>query len=52
MSTHLRKGLERLRQFYIMKLLESDISDSTDLELYSLTFTELESLYNKIFSPR
>ncbi|MBT2697367.1 Fur-regulated basic protein FbpA [Bacillus sp. ISL-40] len=51
MATHLRKGLERLRQFYIMKLLDSGISDSSDHELYSLTFNELESLYKKIFSP-
>ena len=52
MPTHLRKGLERLRQFYIMKLLESKNSDSSVDELHSLTFSELESLYKKIFPPQ
>ncbi|WP_420490720.1 Fur-regulated basic protein FbpA [Neobacillus drentensis] len=47
----MRKGLERLRQFYIKKLLESGRSDSSDHELHSLTFNELESLYKKIISP-
>jgi hypothetical protein len=51
LSTHLRKGLERLRQFYIIKLLESGSTDSSHQELHSLTFSELEGLYNKTFSP-
>ncbi|MCL6570454.1 MAG: Fur-regulated basic protein FbpA [Bacillus sp. (in: Bacteria)] len=45
MAIHLRRGLERLKQFYIKKLLESDHSDSSDHELQSLTIRELESLY-------
>ncbi|MFP5112358.1 Fur-regulated basic protein FbpA [Bacillaceae bacterium C204] len=51
MATHLRKGLERLRKFYIKKLLETGATDSSVHELHSLTFSELESLYNKTFSP-
>jgi hypothetical protein len=35
-----------------MKLLESGSSDSSVDELHSLTFSELESLYKKIFSPQ
>jgi hypothetical protein len=50
MANHLRKGLERLRQFYIKKLLESGCPDSSDHELDSLTFSELESLYKKTFT--
>jgi hypothetical protein len=48
MTHHLRRGLERLKQFYIKKLLESEHSDSSDHELQSLTIRELESLYKKI----
>ncbi|MCM3115958.1 hypothetical protein M3610_11705 [Neobacillus sp. MER 74] len=50
MTTRLRKGLERLRQFYLRKLLESGTTDFTHQELHSLTFSELERLYNKTFS--
>jgi hypothetical protein len=46
-ATHLLKGLERLKMFYIKKLLELDASDSSDHELQSLTIRELESLYKK-----
>jgi len=46
MTTHLRKGLERLRQFYIQKLTNSGFIDST-AELQTLTISELEYLYKK-----
>ncbi|WHY67954.1 hypothetical protein [Neobacillus sp. SuZ13] len=50
MTTRLRKGLERLRRFYLRKLLESGTTDFTHQELHSLTFSELERLYDKTFS--
>ncbi|PLS03260.1 Fur-regulated basic protein FbpA [Neobacillus cucumis] len=46
MTTHLRRGLERLRQFYINKLVKSDLFYSST-ELQSLTISELEILYKK-----
>ncbi|MBO0959785.1 hypothetical protein J1P26_08615 [Neobacillus sp. MM2021_6] len=49
MATHLLRGLERLKQFYIRKIAESELMDSTD-ELQSLTISELENLYNKLIA--
>ncbi|MEH7418248.1 hypothetical protein V7266_23560 [Neobacillus drentensis] len=46
MTTHLRRGLERLKQFYIRKLTGSDTLYSS-AELQSLTISELEILYKK-----
>ncbi|MCM3726200.1 hypothetical protein FB550_10334 [Neobacillus bataviensis] len=46
MTTHLRRGLERLKQFYIKKLAGSDMLYSS-AELQSLTISELEILYKK-----
>ncbi len=46
MTTHLRRGLERLRLFYINKLEKSDFNYSS-AELQSLTISDLEILYKK-----
>lgn len=52
MATHLRKGLERLKQFYIKKLMESEHSGSSESELHSLTIRELANLYKKTFPSK
>ncbi|MBM7650761.1 hypothetical protein [Neobacillus cucumis] len=49
MTTHLRRGLERLKQFYIKKLESTDLF-YTPVELQSLTVSELEILYKKSMS--
>lgn len=50
LATHLRKGLERLKQFYIKKLMESEQQSGTSVsELHSLTIRELANLYKKIY---
>lgn len=48
MSYHLRNALNRLKQFYLEKLIENGILKADDLENNKLTITELESLYRKI----
>ena len=46
LATQLRKGLDRLKKYYIKKLTESDFIDSS-VKLQSLTISELASLYKK-----
>jgi len=50
LATHLRKGLERLKQFYIKKLMDSEQQSGTSgSELHSLTIRELANLYKKTY---
>ncbi|WP_413303110.1 hypothetical protein AA0X95_25400 [Bacillus sp. 1P10SD] len=51
MATHLRKGLERLKQFYIKKLMESEQQSggTSASELHTLTIRELANLYKKTY---
>ncbi|WP_420491678.1 Fur-regulated basic protein FbpA [Neobacillus drentensis] len=51
LGKHLRDGIERLRNFYIKKLLESGILQSSDPKITSLTISELAGIYKKTFSP-
>ncbi|WP_354669992.1 Fur-regulated basic protein FbpA [Paenibacillus sp. BSR1-1] len=51
MGKHFRDGIEKLRNFYIKRLLESGILQSTDPKLTSLTISELKGIYKKAFSP-
>jgi hypothetical protein len=46
LAAQLRRGIERLKQFYIKKLAASG-NDWTTTELHSLTIRELENLYKK-----
>ncbi len=51
MGKHFRDGIEKLRTFYIKRLLESGTLQSTDPKLTSLTISELKGIYKKAFSP-
>lgn len=45
MSKHLRTALERLKQFYIMKIIDAGHHGETTQELKKLTVSELEAIY-------
>ncbi len=49
MSTHLRRGLDQLKEFYIKRL--SRLEQFSKLELTSLTISELEYLYKNSIPP-
>ncbi|WP_369075752.1 Fur-regulated basic protein FbpA [Neobacillus bataviensis] len=51
LGKHFRDGIEKLRTFYIKRLLESGTLQSTDPKLTSLTISELKGIYKKAFSP-
>lgn len=51
MANQLRKGVERLKLFYITKLIQTGHYNASDHELYTLTLSELEKLYKRAFSP-
>ncbi|WP_083652297.1 Fur-regulated basic protein FbpA [Bacillus sp. MRMR6] len=52
MANQLRKGVETLKLFYINKLLNSDNYKVSYHELNTLTLSELENLYRKVFIPK
>jgi hypothetical protein len=52
MTNQLRKGIETLKLFYINKLKQSKYYNPSDMELRSLTLSELEELYKKISPPK
>jgi recombinational DNA repair protein (RecF pathway) len=52
MSNQLRKGVETLRLFYINRLIESVQYRDSSHELYSLTLSELKSIYIKTFPAK
>jgi hypothetical protein len=45
MSKHLRTAIEQIKQFYIKKLVESDLAKETSRPLTELTVSELETIY-------
>lgn len=47
MSKQLRAGVNKLKQFYIKKILASGLLESKQHGLHSLTLTELEAIYKK-----
>jgi hypothetical protein len=49
MTNQLRKGIETLKLFYINKLEKSEYCNPSDMELGSLTLSELEDLYKKVY---
>jgi Fur-regulated basic protein A len=50
MTNQLRKGVETLKLFYINRLIESDQYKTSKQQLHSLTLTELEIIFKKIFT--
>lgn len=48
MSTHIRKGIESLKNYYIHKLMDSGHYKGSVDELYSLTLSELALILKKI----
>ncbi|MGG3468277.1 Fur-regulated basic protein FbpA [Neobacillus pocheonensis] len=51
MGKQLRNGLGQLRDFYMKRLLDSGILQSSDPKLTSFTISELEAIYKKNLSP-
>ncbi|WP_251550880.1 Fur-regulated basic protein FbpA [Neobacillus muris] len=49
MSTHLRRGLDQLKEFYIRRLLS--LGQFSETELASLTVSELDHLYKNSILP-
>jgi TRAP-type uncharacterized transport system substrate-binding protein len=47
MSQQLRKAIEKAKEYYIQKLIESGVYKNTDHELYQLTLSEMISLFKK-----
>jgi hypothetical protein len=47
LANQLRQALEKLRHYYINKLVNAGIYQATDVRLQSLTITELESIVKK-----
>jgi hypothetical protein len=45
MSKHLRTALEKLKQFYITKIIDAGHPRETTQELKKLTVSELEAIY-------
>ncbi len=50
MSTHLRRGLDQLKEFYINRLLSLELFSKT--ELTTLTVSELAYLYKNSTLPK
>lgn len=50
-SKYLRTALENLKQFYIKRILETDLYENRQ-ELHSLTISELEKIYNEKFPQK
>jgi hypothetical protein len=44
MSQQLRSGIQKLRKYYIERLLKSGIYQESDQELYDLTLSELKAM--------
>ncbi|MDR7002632.1 Fur-regulated basic protein FbpA [Neobacillus niacini] len=51
MSTHIRKGIETLKNYYIHKLMDSGHYKGSVDELYSLTLSELALILKKNSPP-
>ncbi|MGX6444829.1 Fur-regulated basic protein FbpA [Neobacillus sp. K501] len=49
MTNQLRKGVETLKLFYINRLMESGEFNASKHQLHSLTLSELETIFNKLF---
>jgi hypothetical protein len=52
MTNQLRKGVETLKLFYINRLIESGLFNTSHHELNSLTLSELENICKKTISPK
>ncbi|WP_026573117.1 Fur-regulated basic protein FbpA [Bacillus sp. UNC438CL73TsuS30] len=52
MSTHIQKGIETLKKYYIHKLMESCLYKDSEDELYSLTLSELELILKKSYPTK
>jgi hypothetical protein len=52
LSNQLRKGVETLKLFYINRLIESGLYDASEHELYSLTLSELDNIFKKVFPSK
>jgi hypothetical protein len=48
MKNHLRDAVEKMREYYIQRLIESGVYNQEDEDLYKLTLTELKSIVNKL----
>lgn len=47
MSKQLRAAIEKLKHFYIEKILETGLYEKADHELHSFTVSELETIYRE-----
>jgi hypothetical protein len=47
MSQQLRKAIEKAKEYYIQRLIETGIYKDSDPELYELTLSEMISLFKK-----
>jgi hypothetical protein len=52
LSNQLRKGVETLKLFYINRLIESGLYDASEHELNSLTLSELDNIFKKVFPSK
>jgi hypothetical protein len=52
LSNQLRKGVETLKLFYINRLIESGLYDASEHELTSLTLSELDNIFKKVFPSK
>ncbi|MCM3693816.1 hypothetical protein M3189_21205 [Neobacillus niacini] len=52
MTNQLRKGVETLKLFYINGLIESDHYNASNHNLHSLTFNEIQSIFQKTFPQK
>lgn len=49
MSNQLRKGVEKLKLYYINQLIQLDYYSASKQKLHSLTLSELEDIFKKVF---
>jgi hypothetical protein len=52
LANQLRQAVEKLRHYYIKKLINAGIYQASDVRLHSLTISELESIVKKISPPK
>jgi hypothetical protein len=52
LANQLRQALEKLRHYYINKLVNARIYQASDVRLQSLTISELESIVKKTSPPK
>ena len=45
---HLRIAIEKLKNYYIVSLIKSGLTDPSEDELKALTITDLQDIYNSI----